>query len=272
MSVSLEGAVACVTGGGRGIGKATAEALARAGARVLIGDVDLGPAQAVADAIGTTATAVRVDVADPASFARFVEAALQLGPIDVLVNNAGIQRTGAFVDQDLELQLREIAINLGGVVVGTRLVLPSMLARNQGHIVNVASMAAKMTVPGAAVYSASKFGVASLSRAIRSEIAESNVTITTVLPSAVQTDLTAGLDIRGVPTSRPSDIAREIVASCEHGRPEVTVPRWLAPVGVVESGVPERWAERLKRAVGAQKRITAKNETTRAYQARTARS
>lgn len=272
MSVSLKGAVACVTGGGRGIGKATAEALAAKGARVVIGDIDLAQAEEVAAGIGSQAVAVKLDVADPASFTAFIERAKTLGPVDVLVNNAGIQRTGTFSEQNLESQLREIAINLGGVIIGMRLVLPDMLARNRGHIVNISSMAGKMSVPGAAVYTASKFGVASLSRAVRSEMSGTNVTLTTVLPAAVQTDLTAGLDIRGVPKSTPEEVAREIVASCRHGRPEVTIPRWVAPVGAVEHVLPERVGEFVKRTLGAQKRITAVNEQSRAYQERTSRS
>lgn len=272
MSIDLNGAVACVTGGGRGIGAATARALARHGARVVIGDIDVEHAASVASAIGQGAVAVKLDVADPESFRAFVERARQIGPIDLLVNNAGIQRTGAFIEQKLESQLREIAINLGGVVIGMQLVLTDMLARNHGHIVNVASMAAKMSVPGAAVYTASKFGVASLSRAVRSEISESAVTITTILPSAVQTELAAGLDIRGVPKASPEDIAAEIVASCKHGKAEVTMPKWLAPIGAVEQVLPEQLGEYVKRLVGAQKRITAVNEQTKAYQERTSRS
>lgn len=272
MAVELEGAVACITGGGRGIGEATARALADKGAIVVIGDIEVEHARRVADEIGPNATALELDVADIESFINFVDAAGRIGPVDVFVNNAGIQRTGAFVDQTLESQHREIAINLGGVVTGMGLVLPGMLKRNYGHIVNVSSMAGKMSVPGAAVYTASKFGVASLSRAVRSEIAASKVTITTVLPSAVKTELTAGLNISGVPKASPQEIAREIVASCRHGRAEVTMPKWLAPIGVIEQAIPERAGEFVKRMVGAQKRITAMNEATRAYQERTSRS
>ena len=272
MAVNLRGAVACVTGGGRGIGAATARALAQAGAQVVIGDLDIEHATAVAADIGPTALAVQLDVADPESFGAFIARANAIGPISVLVNNAGIQRTGAFVEQRLDSQLREIAINLGGVIIGMQLVLPDMLARNCGHIVNVASMAGKMSVPGAAVYTASKFGVASLSRAVRAEIVDSAVTITTILPSAVQTELTAGLDISGVPKASPDDIAAEIVASCKHGQAEITMPKWLAPIGAVEHVLPERMGEYVKRLLGAQKRITADNEKTRAYQERTSRS
>lgn len=272
MSISLKNAVACVTGGGRGIGAATAKALAAQGARVVIGDIDLEIAQALAREIGPSATACKLDVANPNSFTAFIDCARQIGPIDLLVNNAGIQRTGPFIEQSLESQHREIAINLGGVITGMRLVLPEMLARNYGHIVNIASMAGKMTVPGAAVYTASKFGVASLSRAVRSEIAGSSVTLTTILPSAVQTELTAGLDVRGIPKATPEMVADEIVASCRHGHAEVTLPRWLAPIGTVEQALPEWIGERVKRLLGAQKRISVVNEITRAYQERTSRS
>lgn len=272
MTIALKGAVACVTGGGRGIGEATARALARAGAHVVIGDIDEAHAQQVARDIGAKATAVKLDVADPASFTAFIETARQIGPVDLLVNNAGIQRTGDFITQTLDMQLREIQINLGGVITGMQLVLPDMVARRRGHIVNISSMAGKMTVPGAAVYSASKFGVASLSRAVRAEIAGSGVTITTVLPAAVQTELTAGLDIRGVPKCTPDDVANEILASCRHGQAEVTLPRWLAPIGSVEHMLPERFGELIKRVVGAKKRITVDNETARKYQDRVSRS
>lgn len=271
MAVDLKGCVACVTGGGRGIGRATAEALAARGARVVIGDLDVHHAEEVARAIGARALALKLDVADPDSFAAFIAEAERLGPVDLLVNNAGIMRTGPFAEQTLHTQHRELAINLGGVVTGMRLVLPGMLERNRGHIVNVASMAGKMSVPGAAVYTATKFGVVSLSRAVRAEISSSKVTITTILPAAVRTDLTAGLDIKGVPASAPEDVAREIVASCRHGRPEVTLPRGLGLFGVLEQGLPEGLGDFVKRAVGAQKRIAPDNAKAKAYQDRTSR-
>jgi NADP-dependent 3-hydroxy acid dehydrogenase YdfG len=271
MAIDLKGSVACVTGGGRGIGRATAEALAARGARVVIGDLDVHHAEEVARNIGPAAVALKLDVADPDSFAAFIAEAERIGPVDLLVNNAGIMRTGVFAEQTLHTQHRELAINLGGVVTGMRLVLPAMLARNRGHIVNVASMAGKMSVPGAAVYTATKFGVASLSRAVRAEIVKSKVSITTILPSAVRTELNAGLDVSGLPVAGPEDVAREIVLSCRHGRPEVTVPRGLGLVGALEQGLPEGLGDFFKRIAGAQKRIAPGNEKAKAYQDRTAR-
>lgn len=272
MGIKLEGAVVCVTGAARGIGKATAEGLASRGARVVLGDIDEAEAAKVAKSIGNGSIAVKLDVADPKSFENFVAKAKELGTITLLVNNAGIQRTGRFIDQTLESQHREIAINLGGVINGMRLVLPDMLAHDYGHIVNVASMSAKMTLPGVAVYTASKFGVASLSRSVRSEIAGTNVSITTVMPSAVQTDLTAGLDIRGVPKSKPEEVAAEIIASCQHRKPEITVPRWLSPIAAVEEVLPEKVGTFLKKIAGAQNRLLHDTPQSRAYQERVNRS
>jgi short-subunit dehydrogenase len=268
MAITFDGAVACVTGAARGIGLATAQALADRGARVVVGDIDEDAALKAADTIGRGAIAVQVDVADPVSFTHFVEQAKALGHIALLVNNAGIQRTGRFIDQPLDSQHREIAINLGGVISGMRLVLPDMLAADYGHIVNVASMSAKMTLPGVAVYTASKFGVASLSRSVRAEIADSNVTITTVMPSAVQTELAAGLNIRGVPKARPEEVAEEIIASCSHCKAEITVPRWLSPVKAVEEVLPETVGRFLKKLAGAQERLLHDTPASRAYQKR----
>lgn len=271
MTVNLTGAVACVTGGGRGIGRATAELLARRGAHVVIGDVDGDLAEQVARDIGTTATGVTLDVADPASFAAFLDAAREAGPIQVLVNNAGIMRTGPFAEQDPAGQQREMAINLGGVMTGMRLVLPEMLARDEGHVANVASMAGKITTPGASVYTATKTAVVALSRAVRAEIAGSRVTISTILPAAVRTDLTAGLDTSLMPLSAPSDVAKAIVASCRHGRAEVGIPRWIPPVGQIVEVLPESLGEAAKRAAGAQRRIAPDSAAAHEYQDRISR-
>lgn len=268
MAIGLRGSVACVTGGGRGIGLATAKALAEQGATVWIGDIDLDAAEKAVAEIGGGVKAAHLDVCDVESFRSFLKAAEADGPISLLVNNAGIMRTGAFHEQDLAGQSREIAINIGGVITGMRLVLPGMLERNTGHIVNLSSMAGLMSVPGAAVYTGSKFAVTGLSRAVRSEISTSNVTISCIFPAAVRTDLTDGLDISGVPTVDPSDVADAIVESCRNGQAEITLPRWVKPVGIVEAALPERIASYVKRIVGAQKRITADNEKRRTYQER----
>ncbi len=268
MPIDLDGTVACVTGAGRGIGRATAARLAHRGARVYLGDLDADLAIAAASEIGPLATGRPVDVADPESFAAFVAQARRAGPIGLLVNNAGIMRTGVFAEQDPAAQRRELAVNLGGVITGMRVVLSDMLRADRGHIVNVASMAGKITIPGASIYTATKFGVVALSRAVRAEVAGTGVSISTVLPAAVKTDLAAGLDTSLMPISDPVDVARAIVASCTHPRAEISVPRWVSPIGQLVETLPEAIGEAAKRAVGAQRRITPDNPQARAYQAR----
>ncbi len=92
------------------------------------------------------------------------------------------------------------------------------------------------------------------------------------MPSAVETELTAGMNIRGIPKAKPAEIANEIVASCSHGQPEVTMPKWLFPVGTIEQALPERLGHWIKKIAGAQERIAPNNEQTRKYQQRVSRS
>ena len=103
---------------------------------------------------------------------------------------------------------------------------------------------------------------------MRAEIADSNVTITTVMPSAVQTELAAGLNIRGVPKASPEEVAEEIIASCSHCKAEITVPRWLTPVKAVEEVLPEKVGRFLKKLAGAQDRLLHDTPASRAYQKR----
>lgn len=242
--IDHDGAVACVTGAARGIGKATAAELVRRGARVWIGDIDIEEAGRAGHEIG--AHAVHLDVTDPASVTAFHAAVSADGPPDMLVNNAGIQVMGPFADQKLELYHREVAINLLGVINCVHTFLPGMLERDRGHIVNVASMAAKVTTPGISVYCATKYAVAAMSRAVRAEIASSGVTLSTVMPTAVHTELTAGVALDLLPTRQPEDIATAIADSASQPRREITVPRWLAAMGTFEEAAPEPLLQRLK--------------------------
>ncbi|MBF6355140.1 SDR family NAD(P)-dependent oxidoreductase [Nocardia higoensis] len=260
MAIDLEGAVACVTGAARGIGRETARLLAEQGAQVWIGDIDAAVADRTARELGVRAH--RLDVTDPASFQEFLAAPGR--PVSMLVNNAGVMHVGRFVDLDVGEHLREIAIDLTGVVIGMRLVLPTMMARNTGHIVNVASMAGKITVPGAATYNASKSAVVALSRAVRAEIAHTEVTVSTVLPSAVRTELTSGLSTRGVPTLDPVDVAAAIVDSARSGRREIVLPRWVGAMGVVEEAVPEAVMDRLRGLVDGRRLLDGVNHADRA--------
>lgn len=244
--ITLKDSVVVVTGGARGIGRATAQHLVAAGARVWIGDIDVPAVEQTADDLGVKGD--RLDVADADSFGSFLAQAEADGPIRMLVNNAGILRSGPFLEQSLDGHAREIGVNLLGVVNGMHHVLPAMVERGQGHVVNIASMAAKITTPQMATYCATKFAVSALSRAVRAELAGTGVTISTVLPAAVSTDLTSHFNLGpGMPVLQPDDVARAVVATARHRRPENPVPRWLVGAGVLEQGLPESWVDRVKR-------------------------
>ena len=251
MAVPLDGAVACVTGGARGIGLATATELAGRGARVWIGDLDPAEAERVAAAIDGRVGAAALDVTDRGSFAGFLAAVEEAdGPPDVLVNNAGIMPLGAFLDEDEATSARTIAVNLSGVINGMRLVLPGMVERGRGHVANVASMMAKVPVPGAAVYAATKHAVLGLTDTVREELRGSGVTLSTVLPSIVRTELISGVPLpRGAPTVGPEEVARAIADSCGNGRREVHVPRWVAAYDALEVAVPSRLMGALRRVL-----------------------
>lgn len=245
MPHQLKDKVVCITGGAQGIGKETARLLASLGAQVWIGDINFAAAQQTAKEIGLGVHAHVLDVTQPESFKAFLEAPQQ--PIAMLVNNAGVMHTGAFHEIPLEHHLREIAIDLSGIVIGMHLVLPMMIAQNDGHIVNIASMAGKFTLPGVATYTSTKFGVVALSRSVRNELRHTKVSISTILPSAVQTELLSGISTKGAPTYSPAFIAKEIVASYQHKQAEICVPRWASFTSVAEQILPESIFDNVKR-------------------------
>lgn len=240
-TIDLRGAVVAVTGAARGIGLATAERFLGAGARVVLGDLDGDEVEAAALALGPRAFPAVLDVRDAASVATFAATAEAVGPTAVLVNNAGIMPVGWFLDEAASTTDQQLAVNVHGPINGMRAFLPAMTGRGRGHVVNVASMAGKIPAPGLAVYNATKFAVVGLSAAVGLEVAGRGVSVTAVLPSAVNTALVSGIPpIPGLPTVEPDDVAKAIVASCDHRRPEVHVPRYLGAWGLVSSLVPRR--------------------------------
>ena len=168
---SLNGRVVAITGGARGIGKATAEALVRRGARVAIGDVDQALAEQTAAGLGGGTVALPLDVTDRASFEGFLdEAERQLGPLDVLINNAGIMPVTPFAEESADSIRRQLDINIYGVIVGMQLAIKRFQPRGHGHIVNLASQAGKGGFPGIATYSGTKHAVVGISEAVRAEL------------------------------------------------------------------------------------------------------
>jgi NAD(P)-dependent dehydrogenase (short-subunit alcohol dehydrogenase family) len=262
MSNSIKGAlkdkVIAITGAGRGIGLATAKALAAQGAKVSIGDIDAVLAAQAAKSL--KGYGGKLDVRDRKSFAAFLAATEKtLGPVDVLINNAGIMPTGPFTDETDALSDTQIDINLRGVILGCKLALPGMLARGQGHIVNVASMAGVVPLPGMAVYCATKFAVVGLTQSLRAEYRDSGVLFSTIMPAKVTTELAAGTEEagRGVPTSSPEDVAAAVVGALKAKLTEVTVPRYLGAVPTV-LGLAPQWLQRGFRRSFGDRRILEK--------------
>jgi NAD(P)-dependent dehydrogenase (short-subunit alcohol dehydrogenase family) len=245
---ALEGRIALVTGGGQGIGLATARALSRAGARVALGDIDAEAAHAAAAGIGAAATARHLDVADATSYRDFVHWAEEsLGQIDVLVNNAGIMPIGPFLSESDAVAGRILQVNVIGALTGMRAVLPAMLARGQGHIVNVASVAGRSPAPGALTYGASKAAIVSATETARVEYAGTGVRFTCVMPSFTATDLIAGTkELRLIPPVSAETVASAIVRGVLNDQKDVFVP---ATVGYMVRTTP-LFGRRIRDAMG----------------------
>lgn len=251
----LAGQTVAITGGGRGIGRATAIALAGQGMRVAVGDLDLDAAGKVAAEIGPSAVALPLDVTERASFVAFLDGVeQQLGPLDVLVNNAGIMQVGRFVDEDDLTAQRMIDINLGGVILGTKLALQRMVPRNRGHIVNVSSQAGKYGAPGGATYSATKHAVIGLTEAVRGELRlmRADLDVSYVMPFVVDTELGSGLgQARGMSTLQPADVAEAILEALRRGTVEVWVPKSARATQTLGMLLPRRVSEAIARAMKA---------------------
>lgn len=202
---------AVVTGGGSGIGAAVAKALAHGGMQVTLMGRSLQRLQSL-DLPG--ARCVACDVADPESVQSAFEQAAGFGAIDVLVNNAGIVESQPFSRTSHALWQRTLDVNLGGVFLCTQQVLPGMVARGFGRVVNVASTAALTGYAYVAAYCAAKHGVLGLTRALALEVAKKGVTVNAVCPGYTDTDIVAqAVERIAATTGRSADEARATLAS-----------------------------------------------------------
>lgn len=233
--------VIAITGAARGIGFAAARALKAGGASVAIGDVDAAAVREAGERLGVPA--LRLDVTDRGSFQDFLAATeAELGPLDVLVNNAGIMPIGPLAEESDADARRCLDINVHGVMLGTKLAIARMLPRGYGQVINVASLAGVLPTPGLALYNASKAAVVAFTEAARMEYKDRGIYLSSVLPSFTNTELVAGTrSPKGQRNCEPEDIAAAIVRLvAKPSRPRVIVPSRFAP-NVALMGLTPAW-------------------------------
>lgn len=243
--------VIVITGGARGIGLATATALHRLGAKVAIGDVDEVRVKESGADLGLEVYG-KLDVTDPHSFADFLDAVeRQLGPIDVLINNAGIMPVGRIVDEPDAVTRRILDINVYGVMLGSKLAAQRMVPRGKGHVINVASLAGELSIVGLATYCASKHAVVAFTDSARLEYRKAGVKFSLVLPTFVNTELVAGTPgMKGFRNAEPAEIADAIVTLVAHPKPRVRITKAAGAMVVSQKFWPRRIAEGINRMLG----------------------
>jgi short-subunit dehydrogenase len=249
MKQSLQGAVVVITGASAGIGEAAAMQFAALGAKLVLAARGADALNRLRDKLaaqGAQALAVPTDMGDDAACARLVERAVEaFGGLDVLVNNAGAHARGLFQTQPAEAFSQMIDVNLRGPIVLTRLALPYLLASSRGAVVNVASLAGRVPVPGSAVYSATKFGLRAFSRALAEEH-RGQLKVAIVSPGPVSTgfildDLASTSDLTlSQPMRTAAQIAALIVAAAQDGvleRAEPSLSGALTTLGYLWPGL-----------------------------------
>ncbi|PUZ30157.1 3-oxoacyl-[acyl-carrier protein] reductase [Chitinophaga costaii] len=221
---SLTGKHALVTGAGKGIGRAIALALAQEGVRVSLlarTENDLQQVAAEIKALGGSSFTVMANVADITSVNAAVTSVLTQGPIDILINNAGIAAFGSFLALEPAQWEDIVKVNLFGVYYVTRAVLPAMIARSTGDIINISSTAGQRGAAVTSAYSASKAGLIALSESLMQEVRKHNIRVTSLTPSTVATDLAVNLQLTdGNPDKvmQPSDLAELVVMQLKLNR------------------------------------------------------
>ncbi|HET6876416.1 MAG TPA: SDR family oxidoreductase [Jatrophihabitans sp.] len=248
---SIRGKVVAITGGARGIGYATATRLLADGARVAIGDIDEARLKETATELDLGAFA-RLDVTDPESFESFLDhVENEMGPLDVLVNNAGIMPLGALHEEEHRVSRRLVEINVLGVIYGTKLALERMVPRRSGHVINIASLAGESYVPGGTTYCATKHAVKGFTESARREYRNSGVHISQVLPTFTNTELVSGTSqAKGLRNAEPHEVAAAVASLIARPRPRVRVTRYAGALAASQNLLPQRVTERLGRLMG----------------------
>lgn len=246
---NIRGKTVAITGAARGIGYATAKALLARGARVVIGDRDVALQESAVAQLGKLgqASGYPLDVSDRESFATFLDKARTDGGghIDVLINNAGVMPVGPFLEMSEQAVRSAIEVNFYGVLNGCQLVLPEMVGRRSGHIINISSLAGMLAVPGQALYAGTKFAVVGLSTALADEFAPQGVEVSCVMPTFTNTELIAGTHTSAAQKPvEPEDIAKAVVKVLDKPTTLVSVPaalRFVSAITPTLSPKARRW-------------------------------
>lgn len=252
---NIRGRTIAITGGARGIGHATATALLARGARVVIGDRDVAVLEEAVTGLGRLGqvTGYPLDVTDRESFAMFLDKARTdgAGHIDVLINNAGVMPIGPFLEQTEQSIRSSIEVNFYGVLTGCQLVLPEMVKRRRGHVINIASMSGLIPVPGQVVYVGAKFAVVGLTVALADEMAPHGVEVSVVMPPFTNTQLISGTaETVGTKPVQPEDIAAAIVKTLDKPKTHVSVPTPLRFTAALSSMLGPRGRRWMNKKLG----------------------
>ncbi|MGW5141416.1 SDR family oxidoreductase [Nocardia beijingensis] len=248
----IRGKVVVITGGARGIGFATATTLQALGAQIAIGDIDETTVKESGTARGFEFYG-KLDVTDHDSFDGFLdEVERTLGPIDVLINNAGIMPTGRVVDEPDPLTRRILDINVYGVILGSKLALRRMLPRGGGHIINIASLAGETHIPGLATYNASKHAVLGFTDTLREEYRGTGVRFSSVLPTLTNTELGSGVTApKLLRAAEPEEIADAVAKLIVAPKSKVRVTAVAGFISQFVGLLPEALGDGIGRALGS---------------------
>jgi short-subunit dehydrogenase len=250
--MSVTGKVVAITGGARGIGLAIATTLHGLGAKVAIGDIDESAVKEAGSRLGLQVCG-GLDVTDRQSFSDFLDIVEnQLGPIEVVVNNAGVIAVGGAVDEADAVTKRLLDVNIYGVILGTKLAAQRMLPRGHGHIINIASLGSVLPTEGIATYCATKHAVLGYTDTVRLENRGRGVHFSAIMPTLTNTEMIAGVGhARGFKNAEPEDVARAVADVIARPKSRVVVPRSIGVVASAQRLLPQRVAEALGRALGS---------------------
>lgn len=252
---NIRGKTIAITGAARGIGLATAAALLARGARVVIGDRDVGVLNSAVTELSRTGqvTGHPLDVTDRESFSMFLAKARvdSAGYLDVLINNAGVMPVGPFLEQSEETIRSATEVNFYGMLNGCQLVLPEMVKRRSGHIINIASMAGIVAIPGQVLYAGTKFAVLGSTTAMADEFAPQGVNVTAVLPTFTNTELISGTTPSAAQRPvEPEDVAAAVVKVLDKPKALVSVPGFGRRTAILASLLPDRGRRWLNKKTG----------------------